>query len=328
MPLRRILIAISFAVLPGAASAIELGLPAACTLGKDCFLQQFPDMDPGKGAVDPFCGAATYDGHDGTDLRVLSMTDVQHGVPVLAVADGKVMRLRDGEPDRLVTTPEQRLLVGPKECGNGLIINHGDGIETQYCHLRRGSIAVRQGDTVKRGDKIGEIGASGMAQFPHVHVTVRRNGVPVDPATGRDLPAGCLRDSAAAKPLFDPAVVEALGRGDTQIIASGLAGDPIDHADLTVSGPPRIADGRSPNAVAWGWLINLHKGDRVNLRLLDGSGAVVSEQVTEPMDRSKATYSAFAGKRGAPKPGQYTVEVGLLRDGKTVVEKKESYEVK
>src|SRR5690348_1407100 len=77
------------------ALGIELGLPAACTLGKDCFVQQFADDDtrPGE-AADPFCGSATYDGHDGTDLRVLSLADVARGVAVVAVTDGKVLRGR------------------------------------------------------------------------------------------------------------------------------------------------------------------------------------------------------------------------------------------
>src|SRR5690242_4252032 len=101
-----LLLALSFPLLaPASAGAIELGLPAQCTLGKDCFVQQFADDDQRPGEVaDPFCGAATYDGHDGTDLRVLSMADVARGVPVVAVADGKVLRGRDGEPDRLIET--------------------------------------------------------------------------------------------------------------------------------------------------------------------------------------------------------------------------------
>src|SRR5258708_7432173 len=91
-------------LLATAASALELGLPAQCTLGKDCFVQQYPDMDAGAGVVDPYCGPATYDGHDGTDLRIMSMADVARGVSVLAMADGTVLRSRDGVPDHLVTS--------------------------------------------------------------------------------------------------------------------------------------------------------------------------------------------------------------------------------
>src|SRR5262249_28255179 len=110
-------LALTLALLfPGAARALELGLPAECTLRKDCFVHQLADNATRPGEVaDPFCGNATYDGHDGTDLRILSMADVARGVPVVAVADGKVLRGRDGEPDRLVTTEADRAAVADKE---------------------------------------------------------------------------------------------------------------------------------------------------------------------------------------------------------------------
>ena len=240
----------AFSLLSAAgASGFELGQPAECILGQDCFVQQFADMEPGSGARDPFCGDATYDGHSGTDLRVLSMADVAHGVPVLAMADGTVLRLRDGVADRLALSEADRAAVADMECGNGVVIGHADGFETQYCHLRQGSIAVAQGDAVKRGDPIGEIGASGMAQFPHVHVAVRRNGAELDPMTGRELGEGCVA-GAGADPLFAPDVAAALGRGDSVLMAAGLAGGVIDHARLSVDGPPPAAGARSQAVVA------------------------------------------------------------------------------
>src|SRR3954454_24863756 len=141
--------AIAALFLPAPAGALELGLPAQCALGKDCFVQQFADDDTRPGEVaDPFCGKATYDGHDGTDLRILSMTDVARGVPVLAVADGTVLRGRDGVPDRLVTTDADRAAVADKECGNGMIVDLGGGYEAQYCHMRQGSLTVKPGNAV------------------------------------------------------------------------------------------------------------------------------------------------------------------------------------
>src|SRR5262245_48299716 len=207
-------------LLPAPAGAIELGLPAQCTLGQDCFVQQFADDDTQPGEVaDPFCGSATYDGHDGTDLRLLSMADVARGVPVVAVADGKVLRGRDGVPDRLVTTEADQAAVADKECGNGMVVDLGGGYEVQYCHMRQGSLTVKPGDTVKRGDKLGEIGASGMAAFPHVHLTVRLNGQKIDPVTGHDIAAGCLKPGETGEPLFAPDVMTALNRGEAQVIA-------------------------------------------------------------------------------------------------------------
>ena len=309
------------------ASAAELGLPAACTLGRDCFVQQFPDMDAGPDAVDPFCGIATYDGHDGTDLRILSLADVKRGVAVIAMADGKVLRLRDGEPDRLVLSEDDRKAVASKECGNGVVIDHGDGLEVQYCHLKQASISVQSGALVRRGDRIGDIGASGLAQFPHVHVTVRRNGRAIDPSTGQTVGAGCKPDAPAA-PLFSAADLQLLGHGEAQILAMGLTDAAVDHAALTVSGPPPAATATSPALVGWAWLMKLRKGDRILIEVADPSGAIVSTQTTDPMDRPKASFSVYAGKRGAPPPGSYMLRAALIRDQRQVVTRTEQYLIK
>ena len=312
-------------LLSTAVFALELGLPAQCTIGKDCFVQQYPDMDAGPGASDPFCGSAAYDGHDGTDLRVLSMADVARGVPVLAMADGTVLRSRDGVPDHLVETEADRAAVADKECGNGMIVDHGGGFETQYCHLRQGSIVVKPGDAVKRGQKLGEIGASGLAQFPHVHVTVRRDGKAIDPATGHELSAGCLKSGETAQPVFAPEIVAALEKGEAQLIAFGLAGAPVDHTALSVSGPPSQATAASPAFVGWGWFINLRAGDRVVVRLFGPDGSEIAISRSDPMDRAKADYSAFAGKKGSPKPGAYTVSVAVERGGGVLFERSGTY---
>lgn len=111
--------------------AIELGLPAQCELGKTCFMQQYPDMEQGSRVADPLCGSQSYDGHKGTDLRILSMKDMETGYAVIAVADGKILRLRDGEPDHLVATEEDRARIAGKECGNGLVMQLTDGFEVQ-----------------------------------------------------------------------------------------------------------------------------------------------------------------------------------------------------
>jgi hypothetical protein len=321
-----LLAALVLGALTGHSHAIELGLPARCVVGTDCFFQQFPDMDPGAGTIDPFCGTASYDGHDGTDLRILSMADVERGVAVLAMADGQVLRLRDGEPDRMVRTERDRQEVASKECGNGVLIDHGGGMEVQYCHMRQGSIAVAAGDTVRRGDVIGEIGASGFAQFPHVHVTVRQDREAIDPSTGRKLSEGCS-DGSDLTPLFAPQIVASSGRGEAELIAMGLAGDVVEHDALAEKGPPQPASSNSNAIVAWGWLIKLRKDDRVRIRLTGPDGRILAEQATEPMDRTKASYSAYAGKRGSPPPGEYAVSVALVRGGQTVLERIATYTV-
>jgi murein DD-endopeptidase MepM/ murein hydrolase activator NlpD len=142
----------------GPAAALELSLPIACTPGTDCFIYA--------------CGAETYDGHKGTDIRLRTTAEIAKRVGVLASAPGTVIGVRDGMADHLVRTDADREAVAALECGNGVRIDHGEGWITQYRHMRKGSIVVKKGDEVKPGAKLGEVGYSGQAAFAHVHIEV------------------------------------------------------------------------------------------------------------------------------------------------------------
>ena len=299
----------------GAALAGEFGVPLDCRPGIECFVQQQPDFDPGPGAADPFCGSKTYDGHDGTDIRVLSMADVKRNVPVLALGDGRVLRGRDGLPDRLVKSPADRADVADRECGNGLVVALQSGFELQYCHLGQGSIRVKSGDAVAAGDVLGMVGASGNAQFPHVHVTVRKDGAVVDPATGRPLSAGCLDTPEEAAPLWNDAAIDWLKAADDPILAVGLAGAPPVYDRMVETGPPPALKSGDTATVGWGWFANLVAGDRIHIVVTAPDGSVFSQSTSEPLPRAKAAFMQFAGRNRAPSPGTYNVLVEVLRDG-------------
>lgn len=66
--------------------------------------------------------------------------------------------------------------------GYGLLVevDHGGGLTTRYAHQSRLDVAV--GDRVTAGQHIGAVGATGTATGPHLHLEVRRDGHPVDPA--------------------------------------------------------------------------------------------------------------------------------------------------
>lgn len=65
--------------------------------------------------------------------------------------------------------------------GNTVVIDHGDGLWTLYGHIRNGGTVVHTGQTVKRGQKIAEVGSTGNSTGPHCHFEVRENNKPVNP---------------------------------------------------------------------------------------------------------------------------------------------------
>lgn len=63
--------------------------------------------------------------------------------------------------------------------GNTVIIDHGRGIYSLYMHL--GQMKVKAGDSVKKGAVVGTVGDTGLASAPHLHLSIKINGVSVDP---------------------------------------------------------------------------------------------------------------------------------------------------
>lgn len=63
--------------------------------------------------------------------------------------------------------------------GNCVRISHGYGYETWYAHMNK--MAVKKGERVKKGQKIGEVGDTGLSTAPHLHYEVHFKGKPVNP---------------------------------------------------------------------------------------------------------------------------------------------------
>ena len=104
--------------------------------------------------LDPFSGEGAF--HTGVDISS------QYGDTVHASADGVVIEANE-------------------RAGYGrlVVIDHGFGLTTYYGHLS--SFSVHDGQQVRRGDTIGNVGVSGRSTGPHVHYEVRINGAPVNP---------------------------------------------------------------------------------------------------------------------------------------------------
>lgn len=95
--------------------------------------------------------------HSGMDFRA------RYGTPIVAVTDGRV-------------TGAGRM----GGCGIAVRLDHGSGLSTRYCHMSR--MAVRRGQSVRRGQVIGYVGSTGLSTGAHLHYEMYRGGRAVNPA--------------------------------------------------------------------------------------------------------------------------------------------------
>lgn len=296
----------------------SLALPVACEPGRTCEVQHYVDRDPSPATRDYRCGLQTYDTHNGVDIRVPDMAAQRRGVAVLAAAPGRVARLRDGVTDISIKAPGAPS-VANAECGNGVVVDHGGGWETQYCHLAKGSIGVKVGDAVAAGAPLARVGLSGNTEFPHLHFTVRQNGQIVDPFAP-DARAACgpqpglWRADAAAKMSYRAGAVLNAGFTDGQITMEQLE-----------AGGLRPATSASPILVAYARGIALLPGDEVELEVKGPDGATLARSRGKPLQSWRAQDMIYVGKRrpatGWP-PGVYVADYRVWRQGKVALSRR------
>ncbi|MEQ8665767.1 MAG: M23 family metallopeptidase [Rhodospirillales bacterium] len=295
-----------------------LGMPVDCVVGETCWVVNRVDIDPGPGAVDHNCGDHTYDTHKGIDIAVAGGNAMQRGVDVLAAVPGVVLGIRDGMADVDVSVAGRASVAG-RECGNGLLTESEDGWRVQYCHLRRGSVRRGKGDRVATGEVLGQVGMSGLAQFPHLHLQVSRGGTFFDPDTGLEM--GLHPCTATGMPMWQPDVAASLVDGGAAIYLWGIAGDVPDAAEARAG---RLDDPSfhpdSPALLVWFDMFRPDEGDRLRIRMYMPDGSSFHEQDIV-VDKDQSRRFVYTGKRrarGAWPAGIYRAEIELTRaaDGK------------
>ena len=99
--------------------------------------------------------------------------NVKEGTPFYASRGGKVALVIDDQPSG----------GGGDKAGNWVVIDHLDNTFGIYLHSPKNGIGVKEGDTIRQGDRLGIVGKSGYAGYPHLHFIVVKDGYswPYDP---------------------------------------------------------------------------------------------------------------------------------------------------
>lgn len=311
----------SVGVAPGAApqqaaladpAGLKLDMPIRCSPGDDCWIVNYVDLDGSPEVQDYTCAKASYDGHKGTDFAVRDMAAVERGVAVIASAPGVVVGSRDGMPDISFRKIDPKVIKS-RECGNGVIIGHPNGWTTQYCHLRKGSIAVGKGDSVDAGQVLGMVGQSGKAEFPHVHFQVRKGAAIVDPFVGlrRAKPCGPGR-----QPLWKAGTMARLPYRPSAVFNAGFSETPP-PGEIGRKGNFRkkVLGRRAPKFVLWADVFWTQPGDTLVISVeAPGGKKILNHKVAVQKMRAYRMIAATLRGQGNPwAPGIYRGEVRLER---------------
>ena len=304
---------------PAVAEPIELSLPIDCDVGRDCWFVNFVDQDPGPGVRDFGCGAHGYDGHKGTDIAIRDSAVMTGGVDVIASVSGVVAGVRDGMLDGAYLKGGKADIDG-KECGNGVLVRHADGWETQYCHLRRGSVVATNGQSIQRGDVLGQVGLSGQTQFPHVHLSVRKDGAVVDPFKGLNPdPTACGVGEGA---MWSGPVLEKAPYPPTDFYAVGFAEKRPSFNDVNAGKfTSEKIPATSPVLIFYAAAYWVAPGDVLRLRLVGPDGAVIAKSESV-LKKRQARRFAFAGKK---RPGE-AWPAGVYKGFSSLIRGQQTYE--
>lgn len=299
---------------PAFAGEISFHQPIDCTLGDTCYIQNYVDIDQGDAFADFTCGALSYDEHKGTDFAVPTLKDMWRGVDVLAAAQGTVRGTRNHMADHLQGVDGAPDITGA-ECGNGLVLDHGAGWTTQYCHMMQGSLRVKTGDTIAAGTVLGRVGISGHTQFPHVHITIRHHGNVVDPFNPNDTKTCEIRQTDSL--WADPIEYQSTG-----LLQVGIIQNSFDYATIkngTAHMGTLTVDAAQMSV--YGFAFGGKSGDIMRLSLAGPQGPIAKYDVA--VQKNQALYARSVGKKSLkPWPiGQYTATARLLRDGVILDEK-------
>jgi len=194
-------------------------------------------------------------------------------------------------------TEETRAATSRIGCGNAVVLDHGAGWTTVYCHMMEGSLLVSDGARVRAGDPLGFVGLSGLTEFPHLEFQVRHRGVLRDPTA-----EGLWEDDGPVRDAYGPVILH-VGFATT-----------APRTDRIIAGDhePATLDRESGDFLFYATILGAAPGQNVGFTLTGPDGTTLAEDIVA-VDRPQILRTNWIGLRDIRRlePGSYRGTVTL-----------------
>ena len=300
------------------AKEISLSIPIKCNYGHNCFIQNYVDIKSSNNHQDYQCGKLSYNKHKGTDFRLIDYRQMNEGVDVVASESGKIIAVRNNEDDFKFLNSGYKAIKN-KECGNGVVIDIGDGYELQYCHMLKNSIRVKKGQIVKKGDIVGQVGMSGKSEFPHLHISLKKNSKVIDPFTGYEMEndSDCKNQNIKKYywqqdlPYIETAILNF--HISNQIPKKLNARNGKYRQNLIINS--------SENIILWSDIMGIKKNDIIIYEITDLKNNKIFYH-KNPLKKDYVQYFSYSGKKNKNfVKGKYNATISIVRNGDKILSK-------
>lgn len=259
--------------------------------GRAWMVNNYVDLDPAATLLEDYLGftgslARTYDGHRGIDIDISSFREMDSGSALVrAAAAGTVTFVDESNFDRNTSCTGT---------WNVVRIEHANGYDTLYGHLKRNSVVVNVGDTVAAGQVLGVAGSAGCSSQPHLHFELQD----CSNTAVESFSLGMWTSPPAYHAPSD--VMDIMLRKGT-ITSSAQIKDPVPNPGLYAPGEP----------LGIGLSMSGRGGDVVDLSLTAPNGAVDAWTWTVPgAARYRHLYPSWNNVAGST-PGTWTLRVRI-----------------
>ncbi len=297
------------------ASELKFNTPIQCKIGEDCFLlNQLEKVG---------CGQLPFSTKDGVMFIAKHDALVRDGIKILASQNGKVKAVRSNVDDQDKST------VSIAPCGNGIIVTHANGYETQYCYLHKDTIKLKKGDKVKEGQELGLMGMSGNINYPAMLFTLKRKNKHIDPFTNNHKSEDCVYNHD--KSLWNPETIKTMIHSETIITNYGFTTEEPEIAKARNGDYNTMTIAGNTNIIGYFIdLIGVYEGDLIIIEMLSPDGYKIVSYQKKFVDFNPRAFAHIVYKNQSQKlnEGEYKISFKLLRQGSIIIEKQDSLNIR